>query len=246
MKISFLPHNFKYKVMAAAALFLSQMTPVAQAQPDLNVLPKGDNPPARERGGKAREFADQAIRKMMAQAGVEDVAKQDAVLAFVKADMEARRPLREQGQKLLQALREGAVTDDQLLALVTDYRASQEAEQIRREKAQEELDEKIKFGENPRLEAMLLLAGLIGDGGAINGAQFGKGGGQGDNAEKRKLMTERFDKNADGKLDRDEKKLMREERQAQRGKQIEQQPPVAMEEAPAPAADLPMAGAPEA
>jgi len=247
MKISFL----KRSTLLAATLFLSQMCLVAQAQPDLEEMPKGDNPPARERGGKARKFADEAIRKMLTQAGVEDVAKQDTVLTYVREDMEARRPMREQGAKLFQALREGAVTDDQLLALVTDYRAAQEAEQVRREKAQEELDEKIKFSENPRLEAMLLLAGLIGDGALMNGAQMGKGAmAQGEKAlkreEDRKKAMEIFDKNADGKLDRDERKLWREERQAQRAdrkgqreKNIEQQPPVAIDEAPA---DVAVAG----
>lgn len=254
MKVKFL----KKGVMLGTAVLLSQMALTAQAQPDLNEAPKGDNPIVNQRPKKNGNNADAAIRKMLVQGGVADIATQDAVLAFVKEDTEARRPMREQGAKLFQALRAGAITDEQFLALVTDYRAAQQAEKVRREEAQDALDEKIHFTDNPRLEAMLLLAGLIGDGVPfmnggqagfnVRGGQFGQNAmAKGENAQKReenrKKMTERFDKNADGKLDVDETaawKQWRQERKEKRQDKADQAPAAALG-IPAPPADEAMA-----
>lgn len=241
--------NFLRKgVAVAAAIFFSQLAPVAQAQPDLDNAPKGDNPPARQRPPRPANgmgVPDEAIRKMMEMGGVPEVATQDAVLAYMKDDMAARRPLRELGMKLFQALRAGDINDDQMLALVTDYRAAQEAEKVRREQAQEALDAKVNYSQNPRLEAMLLLAGLIGDGGGLIGpggvagfngrpnqrrnAQGGNildgaaapgGNAQAPNAqrreENRKKLLERFDKNANGQLDPDENAALKQWREERR------------------------------
>jgi hypothetical protein len=231
--------------MLAATIFVSHMaftsstfSPVAQAQPDLNNAPKADNPPPRNRpnrGGRGdnenRRSPEENVRMILAQAGVNDAATQTAVLDYIKADIEARSPLREQGKSLLKALQAGAVTDDQLLALVTDYRAAQQAEKARRERAQADLDAKINYSKNPRLEAILLLTGLIGDGPMMfqggrggPGERGGRGGQPGprgqENAanreERQKRMLERFDTNKDGKLDDAERAAMQAEREKRR------------------------------
>ena len=164
--------------MLAAAVFVSHMaftsgtfspsafSPVAQAQPDLNNAPKGDNPPPRARPnrpnrGQNGRTPEDNVRQMLTQAGVNDAATQTAILDYVKADIDARAPLRDQGKKILQALRDGAVTDDQLLALVTDYRAAQQAERTRRTQAEAALDAKINYSKNPRLESVLLNIGAL-------------------------------------------------------------------------------------
>jgi hypothetical protein len=230
--------------LCAGVLF----TQLAWAQPDPNVAPKADNPPENARGNRGgnmedrRKAMEDRMRQMLTHVGVNDAPTQDAILAYVQADMEARNPLREQTMKLFRALNNGGVTDDQLLALVTDVRAAQEAEKARREKAQADLDAKIHYTQNPRLEAVLLLAGLIGDG--QNGAMFMGGGGrrgnfggpgaqgrqgnqgaQGGDAQQRReqmqqRMLQRFDANKDGKLDADEEAAVqkfREERRQNRG-----------------------------
>ena len=113
------------------AIVLSQTALVARAQPDLNETPKAENPAPRERPNRPANgmgVPDEAIRKMMTMGGVGDALVQDAVLAYMKEDMEARRPLRDMGMKLLQALRVADISDEQMLALVADYRASQESE----------------------------------------------------------------------------------------------------------------------
>jgi hypothetical protein len=177
-------------VLVGAGVLAAQMacTSLAQAQPDPNDAPKAANPPENgrqgrqgNRGGNPEEMkkrVEDGMRQMMNQAGVNDAPTQDIILAYVKADTEARGPLRQQSMKLFQAVRNGGVTDDQLLALITDYRASQEAEKVRRKSAEADLEAKVHFSKNPRLEAMLLLGGLIGESGG-GGPMFMGGGGGG-------------------------------------------------------------------
>lgn len=260
----------KIGMVACAGVLATQL---AWAQPDPNDAPKADNPPENNRqprGGRGggnpeemRQRMEQQMRNMLTQVGVKETATQDTVLEYIRTDMETRQPLRQQAMKLFQALRNGGVTDDQLLALVTDYRAAQEADKVRREKAQAELDAKVHYSQNPRLEAVLMLAGVVGDGqgmmfmgggGGGRGGQGGPGGpngfggrqgqggdqagGQGNlggdrnmtpeqREERRKEMVKRYDKNANGQLDEDERATMREEmrqRRQQRQQREGQQP----------------------
>lgn len=247
-------HNLWRKgAMLGTAAFLSHMmftsatfSPGAQAQPDLNNAPKGDNPAPRERPnrnnlrnnrGNNLQGPEQNLRRLMTQAGIGEGATQDAILEYVRTDLQARSSLREQGIKLIQALRAGAVTDEQMAALVADYRAAQQAEKSRREQAEAELDAKINYSKNPRLEAMLLLAGVIGEGGGLmmppgfggrGGGPGRRGGGQDDGQNRtpqerearRQRMLERFDANKDGKLDAQEEAVMREQRQQGGGQQM--------------------------
>ena len=239
--------SLKNGLVLGVALLFSPLALVAQAQPDLNELPKGDNPAPHVRPNRAEQqlkLADQAVRSMLVQGGVNDVATQDAVLSYMKEDTQARRPMRELGAKLFQAMRAEGVTDEQMLALVADYRAAQQAEEGRREEAQEALDAKIHYSENPRLEAILLLAGLIGDGDPFmkaraGGANPANGADAQQRQENRKKMMELYDKNINGQLEPDERKLMRQDRKAQR-QQAQQavQPVIAPLPAPEPQAGL--------
>jgi hypothetical protein len=235
---------FKMGMAVCAGVLLTQ---VAWAQPDLNEAPKADNPPENNRPRRnmqmnmeeRRKAMEDRMREMLVHVGVNEAATQDAILAYVQTDLEARRPMREQTTKLFKALN-GGVTDAQLLALVTDYRAAQEAEKARRETALQELDAKIHYTQNPRLEAILLLAGLLGDGqgnmmlmggGGRGGNGFGGQGGQGmqgNNAQRREQMQQRmlqrFDKNNDGKLDADEQAAAQQWRQERRQNRNNAQP----------------------
>lgn len=168
-------------LLLVAGVFLSHMaftsatfSPLLQAQPDLKEKKASQGENVNEQGrynrskrdsnwGEKRRKSEEGIRRMLAQAGVGDTDLQDAVLEYVQEDLEARRPLRELGGKLFRALREGDLAEEQLSALVSDYRIAQIEEKKRQERAEKLLDEKIGFSKNPRLEAMLLLSGLIGE-----------------------------------------------------------------------------------
>ena len=215
----------------------------AWAQPDVNNAPIGQNPPENNRQRNfgnmqdRRKQMEERMRQMLAHVGVNETTTQDAILAYVQADLEARRPLREQTGKLFQALNNGGVTDDQLLALVTDFRSAQEAEAARREVAQAELDAKIHYKQNPRLEAVLLLAGIVGDaqGGIMLMGGFGQNRFAGQNRmgdadrqdgqnqemqqrreQMRQRLIQRFDKDGDGKLNDAEEAAVRQWRQERR------------------------------
>jgi hypothetical protein len=180
-------------VVVATMLMVGQH---AWAQPDPNEPAKAENPPENNRqprgqggqGGRnfqaGRDQMENGMRQMLQRAGVNDKAIQDVILEYVRTDFAARGQLREQGNRLWQAVRNEGVTDEQLLALITDYRAGQEAETARRKKAEADLDEKVHYTKNPKLEAMLLLGGLIGEvsgptimyGGGFGGGGGGRGG----------------------------------------------------------------------
>ncbi len=59
--------------------------------------------------------------------------------------------------------RGGALTDQQLEEAMTDFQAAAEDEKARRQTAIEELDKKIGFTKKPKLRALLMIGGLIGD-----------------------------------------------------------------------------------
>lgn len=172
---------WRKSTLLVAGIFLSHMiftsaafSPLVQAQPDLKEKAEHERKSETDtnrynrskRGpnrGESRRSSEEGIRRMLFQAGVGEPALQDAVLEYVREDLEARKPLREQGARLFRALREGDFSEAQLSVLVSEYRAAQTEEKKRQEHAEKLLDAKIGFSKNPRLEAMLLLSGLIGE-----------------------------------------------------------------------------------
>jgi hypothetical protein len=169
------------------------------AQPDPNNQPMGDNPPAPQGGNRPNSrnmtsdqrkqweeqtqqrnqmMREQGVRAVLNQYGFGDKALQDAVVAYVKAQDLASAPLGEDSRKLQGAM-VGDVGDDQITALLTAWRADIEAERKRRETALAELDTKIHFTKNPRLEALLTMRGFIGEenGFSTNGMMGGRGQG---------------------------------------------------------------------
>lgn len=174
-----------------------------RAQPDEGVMPKGENPQADQRGGRGgggnrprmtpeqrEQMRKQAelrreteIRKTLTDAGFADKAIQDAVVAFANDQADGPRvDTRDNIRKLNQALRNN-VTDEQITLLLNDIRTDIETAKALRENALKELDKKIGYTQKPRLEAVLLLAGITGEnpgGGGFGGRGGGGGrGGQG-------------------------------------------------------------------
>jgi len=186
-----------------------------------------------------QEQSEERLRGVMKENGITEEADQNAVLAYLSDELEARKPLRQMGMKLQGALGDTATTDVQIKALVEDYQNAQAVEKQRRLKAQSDLDAKIHYTKNPRMEAFLMLMGVLGDGqpmmqgrrspeggrndrpGRGPGGRGGRGdrGGrdQGNNGDRRGQWMQRFDKNGDGTLDDQERAQMEAQRQ-QRGR----------------------------
>ena len=185
----------------------------------------------RSRFNERQQRLEEELRRAMTNLGCTDVVVQNEVLAYIREETRARRPLVEQSRRLFFLLRAstpefsapeapateavpemmqdetegvespnrkqapaqdktannnapnntGATTGDikkteqrgarekplaetrDLAAQVTAYRAALEADRLRHKAAEAALDSKIKFSQNPRLEAMLLLMGVIGE-----------------------------------------------------------------------------------
>jgi len=115
---------------------------------------------------RARQM-EQNLRRMMASFGVTEPDTQNAIIVYVQEEVQHRQPLRDQGRRLMRALRDETISNTELAGLLIDFRAIVEADKARRTAAEAVLNERTKYATNPRLEAMLWLFGVIGDGPTI-------------------------------------------------------------------------------
>lgn len=150
---------------------------MALTAPDTVNMPGVGVRDSRREETRMRRLQNQArlereMRQVMAWLGCNERAVQDAILGHIGMEARARQTLRVQGRKLFEALRAerplslppGVVPDAPIIALLADLRAGLQADRVRREASERMLDEKINYSKNPRLEAALLLLGVIGDG----------------------------------------------------------------------------------
>jgi len=163
---------------------------VLRAQPDAGDMPKGDNPIANQRPRMtpeqrqaAREKRQQEmqarretnLRETLTEAGFADKVLQDAVIAFTNSQTEERGDNRDKMRELNQAVRKNA-GDVEIAALLKEIRDEVQADKDQRAQALKELDAKIGYTKKPRLEAVLTLAGVIGENTGGPGAMGGRGG----------------------------------------------------------------------
>ncbi len=124
------------------------------------------------RRGENQSRLESEMRQLMAWLGCNETRVQDAILEHIGAETRARKTLRVQSRRLFEAVRAerplslpiGEVPDAVLIARLADFRAGLEADRVRREASEKTLDDRISYTKNPRLEAALLLLGVIGDG----------------------------------------------------------------------------------
>jgi hypothetical protein len=198
--------------------------------PRNNPPPKAGQPPRPHMTPEERrKETEDRMRAMMTDNGITDTATQDAVLAYLANELQARGPLRRMGVKLQRALGNPDISDDQIKGLIADYQNAQDLENQRRTKAQSDLDAQIHYSQNPRLQGLLMLMGVLGDGPPLmqgprepnqrdgnNRPNQNPNEGKGTNPEMRQKMLQMFDKDHDGKLDATERAAMQAYRQQQR------------------------------
>lgn len=125
-------------------------------------------------------------RQQLGAAGFNDKAVQDPIVDFMKAQETARMPLRDKARQLSQGLANNA-TNDEIIIMLRDVRDAVTEEKTRHDAAVKDLDAKVNYTKNPRLEAELTVLGLIGDessyigmgGMGGRGGRGGRGGGGG-------------------------------------------------------------------
>jgi hypothetical protein len=225
LEVMIMKSTFNWSLILAGVALSGGM---ALAQP--GNPPKGDNPPPNARPPRPRmtpeerrKETEDRLRAVMTDNGVTDTATQDAVLAYLANDLQARNPLRQMGIKLQRALSDKDVSDDQIKGMIADYQNAQALENQRRTKAQSDLDTQIHYTQNPRLEGLLMLMGVLGDGPPLmegprrpNDNQRPPQPPENNQEERRQKMLQMFDKNGDGKLDAQERAAMQAYRQQQR------------------------------
>lgn len=117
---------------------------------------------ASRRHQSRREQVEGRLRAMLNDFGV-DSARQDALVAYLAEEEAGRVAVREATKRLVVAVRKGADAES-MRELISSYKAAQEADKARRAAAQTALDAKIGFSQDPRLEAVLWLFGVLGEG----------------------------------------------------------------------------------
>jgi hypothetical protein len=116
----------------------------------------------RAQEGERRAMFTSRIREMLTKAGFPEVATQDAIIAYIASEEEAKGALRMATRRLAGSLRREA-PPERLKDLLAEYKKANDAEKKRKETARADLDTKISFSKNPRLEAILLISGILGD-----------------------------------------------------------------------------------
>ena len=100
---------------------------------------------------------------MMGSLGFDDRAVQNEVLSFIAAETRARDGVRRKANDIYLALRDPNRSDKEVRILLLQYASVVSADRERRDAAEEALNDRIHFRDQPRLEAMLTLFGVIGE-----------------------------------------------------------------------------------
>lgn len=130
----------------------------------------------------AQEFLkikQQLVRTSLGRAGYETPEVQNDVLQFLNEQEQARVAVRRAAAQIYQSIEpKGArpqgepVGQNQMFGLVNDYLAAVQEEKARHAQAEIALDARIHFSDDPKLRAVLLLNGYIGEAGWFTGDTF--------------------------------------------------------------------------
>lgn len=113
---------------------------------------------------QARQLVVEArMRDMMARNGITATTTQDAILTFLRDDEDNKRAVREASKRLWTGVRRD-VPIERLHALMGDYQKALTTAHDNRVRAQTALDARVGYSLDARLEAMLWLLGVLGEG----------------------------------------------------------------------------------
>ena len=118
--------------------------------------------PAQRRAYVEQIFEGQ-LRTLMNTNGLNDLEMQEEVILYTREQSAARIKVREAGARLRDAVADKASTKEALASLLAEFNAASEAERTRRGEAENTLREHLQLSENPRLEGLLQLYGVISD-----------------------------------------------------------------------------------
>jgi hypothetical protein len=99
----------------------------------------------------------------MNSAGIEDATVQDPIIAFVLEQAQHRQTVLEAATALSNSLADKASTPETLSTSLQKLQAASKEFRIWKLGALKELDAKISYSANPRLQSLLTLVGILGD-----------------------------------------------------------------------------------
>lgn len=128
----------------------------------------GGNPPNDADGRRDERMRERAglenrLRTIMTNMGLQETATQDALLSYLADDEKSKNDIRDAARRLMVGLKR-ELPPERMKDLISAYKNSLENDKIRRRAAQASLDAKIGYSTNPRLEAILWVVGVLGDG----------------------------------------------------------------------------------
>lgn len=145
----------------------TQTSPAIQNDKTRETAPSAPNPLDKEaRQAARRAQIEMRLRAMMSDFGIDEAVKQDALIAYLGEDEIGKNSVRDAARRLMMAVKSDA-PPARIRDLIAVYKASLDADKERRRAAQSALDAKIGFSLSPRLEAILWLFGVLGEGGAV-------------------------------------------------------------------------------
>lgn len=114
----------------------------------------------------------QRLRSALEAQGINDERIKEAILAHAEAMEKLRQNITAKSQPLRANIPPNtALADAQFNVLLNEYLAAVEDYSIAREKSERELNEKVGYTKKPRLHALLLTMGVIGDAPQTGGVQ---------------------------------------------------------------------------
>lgn len=174
---------------------------IAQAQPDVNNAPKGENPPNWNLGGRAgirngadlrryvpltpeqlRQLKEQqaqirtiTLKQRLTALGFTDEALQTAIVTEYKTQDTAKTDLSAKWQKINQALRVNQTPATDMATMVKEFRDAVATEKARRTAATTALETQFQISQKPVLDALLMTLGITGDEAEFVGQITGNG-----------------------------------------------------------------------
>jgi hypothetical protein len=112
-------------------------------------------------GGGNAAAREERQRQLMVQSGITDKTVQDTIIEFVRTQEQARRPLLQMARDLSQNL--ATRPNEEITTVLAAFRKAAADDQTRYEAALKELDQKIQYSANPKIETFLTLIGVIGN-----------------------------------------------------------------------------------
>ena len=113
---------------------------------------------------RQRAQREAELRELLMGYGVTERNAQDEIIRYIAHQTQVNEKLQRKGSELYNALRDNAISEDRVYQLLTAYRMTLARNRENRQKDEDELNVRINFRAQPRLAALLELAGLIGDG----------------------------------------------------------------------------------